>query len=88
MFSSFYRRLGELRTFHRRFPGVDVPQVRASRALPPRAPPAHASPPPSQFDPQSEVEMNVQFSGEEMFGKYLDMATLHEQFVNIPGAQR
>jgi len=33
-------------------------------------------------------EIDNQFTGEEAFGKYLDLTTIHEQFLNLPNIKR
>ena len=37
---------------------------------------------------QEEAEPQVQFSGEEVFGKYLDLQALHNQYYALPQTEK
>eukprot|EP00761_Pharyngomonas_kirbyi_P004068 gb/GECH01004072.1/.p1 GENE.gb/GECH01004072.1/~~gb/GECH01004072.1/.p1 ORF type:complete len:448 (+),score=132.76 gb/GECH01004072.1/:1-1344(+) len=65
--SGFDRRLAELREYHRRFP-----DNRKGQELEPY-----------EDAPLDIEDTPVMFTGEESYGKYLDLHTLHQQFVNL-----
>lgn len=42
----------------------------------------------AQPEPVDDLELELRFTGEESFGKYLDLYESHEAFVNLPGVSR
>jgi len=71
VFTNFYGALKETREYYARHAGT------ASFA---------AAQSPQQAAVERAKRVETAFSGEEMWGKYLDLADLHRQFCNIPGA--
>ena len=72
-FDEFYKQLGTIKDFHRRYPNEPVENLeRAYR----RRVPVDGEPMPTEVD-------NM-FSGEEAFGRFLDLTQLHEDFLNLP----
>lgn len=76
-FDEFYKQLGEIKDFHRRYPNEPVENL--ERAYKRRAPAEGES---------ATAEVNNLFTGEESFGKFLDLTTLHEDYLNLPGVKR
>ena len=74
---SFYKQLNEIKDFHRRYPNEAVENL--ERAYKRRAP------------GEGEIatnEVDNLFTGEEAFGRFLDLTTLHEEYLNIPNNKR
>ena len=75
----FYRRLHEIKTFHRKHPDeIFVPMSVEYDQL-------YKNIESSQTEDPLSL---VQFSGEEGYGKYLDLHQLHLKFINLKGAER
>lgn len=75
-FQEFYRELGEIKSFHRRYPNEPVENLeRAYRKVPRGEADAGAS------------EVDRMFSGEEVYGRYLDLVRLHEMYLNLKGVR-
>lgn len=73
-FEEFYKRLDDIKDFHRRYPNEPVENL--ERAYKRR-----------EGDPiASEVE-NM-FTGEEAYGQFFDLTKLHEDYLNLPGVKR
>lgn len=73
----FYKNLGEVRDFHRRYPNEPIENL--ERAYKRRHP------------GEGEVmvsETDNMFTGEESNGRFLDLTTLHEDYLNLPGIKR
>ncbi|KAJ9629799.1 Pre-mRNA-splicing factor sap61 [Taxawa tesnikishii (nom. ined.)] len=76
-FDEFYKQLGGIKDFHKRYPNEPVENL--ERAYKRRAV-GEDVPVPSEVD-------NM-FSGEEAFGRFFDLTASHEDFVNLPGTKR
>ncbi|ORY95836.1 hypothetical protein BCR43DRAFT_459761 [Syncephalastrum racemosum] len=76
-FSEFYERLRVIKDHHRKFPNetVEPPEMEFIRM--------------NQEHSEDDYEqLDKQFSGEEGFGRYLDLIGLHNLFVNLKGIKR
>ncbi|TKA67398.1 hypothetical protein B0A49_05978 [Cryomyces minteri] len=79
-FDEFYKQLGDIKDFHRRYPNEPVENL--ERAYKKRAP------------GEGEIttsEVDNMFTGEEAYGRFFDLTTLHEDYLNLPsvkGAKR
>ena len=76
-FEEFYKQLGAIKDFHRRYPNEPVENL--ERAYKRKAPGEGES---------ATAEVDNMFTGEEAYGKFLDLTTLHEQYLNLPGVKR
>jgi splicing factor 3A subunit 3 len=76
-FDEFYKQLGEIKDFHRRYPNEPVENL--ERAYKRKAPAEGES---------STAEVDNLFTGEEAWGKFLDLTTLHEDYLNLHGVKR
>jgi len=73
-FDEFYKQLGEIKTFHRRYPNEPVENLeRAYRRK-------------ALGEGETGIsEIDNLFTGEEAYGRFFDLTTLHEQYLNLPG---
>lgn len=73
----FYKQLGEIKAFHHRYPNEPVENLeRAYR---------------KKTFVEEEIpryEIDNMFTGEEAFGRFLDLTTIHEMYLNLPGIKR
>jgi len=76
-FDEFYKQLNEIKDFHRRYPNEPVENL--ERAYKRKAPAEGES---------ATMEVDNMFTGEEAFGRFLDLTTLHEEYLNIPNNKR
>ena len=76
-FDEFYKQLNNIKDFHKRYPNEPVENL--ERAYKRRAV-GEDVPLPSEID--------TMFTGEEAFGRYFDMNSLHEDYINLPGSKR
>ena len=76
-FDEFYKQLGEIKDFHRRYPNEPVENL--ERAYKRKAPGEGES---------ATMEVDNMFTGEEAFGRFLDLTMLHEDYLNIPNNKR
>ena len=76
-FDEFYKQLGQIKDFHRRYPNEPVENL--ERAYKKKIPIEGES---------SSAEMDNLFTGEEAWGKFLDLTTNHEQYLNLPNVKR
>lgn len=76
-FDEFYKQLNEIKDFHRRYPNEPVENL--ERAYKRKAPGDGES---------ATMEVDNMFTGEEAFGRFLDLTTLHEDYLNLPGVKR
>ena len=76
-FEEFYKHLGEIKDFHRKYPNEPVENL--ERAYKRKAPAEGES---------ATAEVDNMFTGEEAFGKFLDLTTLHEDYLNLAGVKR
>lgn len=74
-FEEFYKQLEDIKEFHKRNPNQIVENL--EKAYQPRQPGE------GEF-----MEIDSMFTGEERFGKFLDLTTMHEQYLNLPGIKR
>ena len=76
-FELFFQQFEEVKDFHRRYPNEQVENLeRAYR----RKQPAEGE--------QIVTEIDNMFTGEEGNGRFLDMTTQHEAYLNLPGVKR
>lgn len=76
-FEHFYSQLTNIKDFHKRNPNEPVENLERAYKKP-----EHGGPP-SGF----AGDINGMFTGEEQFGRYLDLTMLHEEFLNLPGVR-
>lgn len=70
---SFMKEIASIKDFHRRYPNEPVENL--ERAYKRRSPEDQAA---------SIAAIEAMFTGEEGFGRYFDLTTLHEQYLNLP----
>ncbi|EUC33342.1 hypothetical protein COCVIDRAFT_99272 [Bipolaris victoriae FI3] len=70
---SFLKEVESIKDFHRRYPNEPVENL--EKAYKKRSPEDHA---------QSIAAIDSMFTGEEGFGRFFDLTTLHEQYLNLP----
>ncbi|KAL8672920.1 MAG: hypothetical protein Q9168_002646 [Polycauliona sp. 1 TL-2023] len=75
-FDEFYKQLGDIKDFHRRYPNEPVENL--ERAYKRKAPGEGES---------ATAEIDHMFTGEEAYGRFLDLTRLHEDYLNLPGVQ-
>ena len=71
-FDEFYKQMAEIKEHHRRYPNQPVENL--ERAYKRKAPGEGES---------ATVEVDNMFTGEEAFGRFLDLTMLHEEYLNI-----
>ena len=78
-FDEFYKHLGEIKSFHRRYPNEPVENL--ERAYKRKVPAEGES---------ATAEVDNLFTGEEAWGRFLDLTQPHEEYLNlnVPGAKR
>lgn len=76
-FDEFYKQMNGIKDFHRRYPNEPVENL--ERAYKRKAPGDGES---------ATMEVDNMFTGEEGFGRFLDLTTLHEDYLNLPGIKR
>ncbi|KAI1103507.1 hypothetical protein F4804DRAFT_309993 [Jackrogersella minutella] len=73
----FYKQLTDIKSFHSRYPNEPVENLeRAYR--PKKGPDAESQP----------SVVDTMFTGEEAFGRFFDLHTCHEIYLNLPNAKR
>jgi len=73
----FYKQLSDIKSFHHRYPNEPVENLeRAYKKKTPAEGEALVS------------EIDNMFTGEEAYGRFLDLTGLHELYVNLPGIKR
>ncbi|KAF1832156.1 hypothetical protein BDW02DRAFT_503649 [Decorospora gaudefroyi] len=70
---SFMKEIASIKEFHARYPNEPVENL--EKAYKKRSPEDHM---------QSIAAIDAMFTGEEGFGRYFDLTTLHEQYLNLP----
>lgn len=70
---SFAKEIASIKDFHRRYPNEPVENL--EKAYKKRLP---------EDQVQSVAAIDSMFTGEEGFGRYFDLTTLHEQYLNLP----
>ena len=73
----FYKQLSEIKTFHAKYPNEPVENL--EKAYKKRAPVEGET---------TTSEIDNMFTGEEAFGRFLDLTTIHELYLNLPGIKR
>ncbi|RKO88537.1 hypothetical protein BDK51DRAFT_17016, partial [Blyttiomyces helicus] len=73
-FSEFYQRLKNIKDYHRRYPNEQVELMELEFQ--------------HRDKEKEEEDLENMFSGEEGFGKYVDMHSLFEKYVNLKGAKQ
>ncbi|KAJ8125232.1 hypothetical protein O1611_g8408 [Lasiodiplodia mahajangana] len=73
----FYKQLGDIKSFHARYPNEPVENL--ERAYRPKKGADEAA--------QPNI-VDTMFTGEEGFGRFFDLQTCHEQYLNLPNAKR
>lgn len=76
-FDEFYKQMTEIKDFHRKYPNEPVENL--ERAYKRKAVGEGES---------STTEVDNMFTGEEAFGRFLDLTTTHEDFLNLPDIKR
>jgi splicing factor 3A subunit 3 len=76
-FDEFYKRLEDIKDFHRRYPSEPVENL--ERAYRRRHPGEGEA---------AGAEIENMFTGEEACGQFLDLTKLHEDYLNLPGIKR
>ena len=71
-FDGFYKQMTEIKDFHRKYPNEPVENL--ERAYKRKAPGEGES---------STTEVDNMFTGEEAFGRFLDLTTSHEEYLNL-----
>ncbi|KAI5917634.1 splicing factor 3A subunit 3 [Camillea tinctor] len=74
----FYKQLADIKSFHARYPNEPVENL--ERAYRPKKGPDGELSQPSIVD--------TMFTGEEAFGRFFDLHTCHELYLNLPNAKR
>ncbi|WBW72793.1 U2 snRNP-associated protein sap61 [Schizosaccharomyces osmophilus] len=69
----FYNELDEIRDFHRRYPDHGVENFEQMYAIKPSE--------------SGTDEIDALFRGEEMYGRFMDLNELYDEFVNLKGVQ-
>ncbi|KAF2125572.1 splicesome-associated protein [Dothidotthia symphoricarpi CBS 119687] len=70
---SFMKEIASMKDFHRRYPNEPVENL--EKAYKKRSP---------EDQVQSVAAIDSMFTGEEGFGRFFDLTTLHEQYLNLP----
>lgn len=76
-FDEFYKQLNGIKEYHRQYPNEPVENL--ERVYKRKAPGEGES---------ATTEVDNMFTGEEAFGRFLDLTTLHEDYLNLPGVKR
>ncbi|KIV97481.1 hypothetical protein PV10_01232 [Exophiala mesophila] len=76
-FEEFYKQFEDVKDFHRRYPNEPVENL--ERAYKRRR---------AEEGEPIVSEIDNMFTGEESNGRFLDMTTLHEDYLNLPGVKR
>ncbi len=75
-FEEFYKRLDEVKNFHKRYPNEPVENLeRAYKRVEQGGPGSYAG------------DIDGMFTGEEAFGRFFDLTMLHEEYLNLPGVK-
>ena len=76
-FDKFYKELNEIKTFHRKYPNEPVENLEK----------AYKRRPPTEGE-SATPEVDNMFTGEEAWGRFMDLTSLHEDYLNLPGVKR
>merc|ERR1712156_1089247 len=87
-FAEFYSRLKEIKDFHRRHGGeISVPMSTEFEELK-KLREGSAGGNTGEGAPIDKGEVVVEFTGEECYGKYLDLHECYEKYINLKGVDR
>ena len=76
VFEEFYKQLDQVKSFHKRYPNEPVENLeRAYKKVEHGGSGGFAG------------DIDSMFTGEEAFGRFLDLTMLHEEFLNLPGVK-
>lgn len=100
-FDSFYKQLANIKDFHRRYPNQPVEDLRKSYAMKHVCLKEAAALGEQKADDEdlsrdvkllssfaSDLNIDSVFSGEELYGKFLDLIVFHEKFLNFKFVNR
>ncbi|KAG9230971.1 hypothetical protein BJ875DRAFT_383965 [Amylocarpus encephaloides] len=73
----FYSQLRDIKSFHQKYPNEPVENLER----------AYKKKVPTEGEP-SISEVDNMFTGEEAFGRFFDLTTIHELYLNLPGIKR
>ncbi|KAI0115546.1 hypothetical protein GGR51DRAFT_411146 [Nemania sp. FL0031] len=73
----FYKQIADIKSFHARYPNEPVENL--ERAYRPKK---------GADDAAQPSIVDTMFTGEEGFGRFFDLQTCHEQYLNLPNAKR
>ncbi|KAI9798659.1 MAG: hypothetical protein M1833_004648 [Piccolia ochrophora] len=76
-FEEFYKQLDDIKDFHRRYPNEPVENLER----------AYKKKVPGEGDIVIS-EVDNMFTGEEAYGRFLDLTSLHEDYLNLPTVKR
>lgn len=74
-FTEFYKQLGELKQHHSRYPNEQAENSELRYK-------------PRPVDVDMPTIVDTVFSGEEAYGRFFDLTTSHEEYINLPNARR
>jgi splicing factor 3A subunit 3 len=75
--AEFYKQLAEIKSFHQKYPNEPVENLER----------AYKKKTPAEGD-VVVLEIDNMFTGEESYGRFLDLTGLHELYLNLPGIKR
>jgi splicing factor 3A subunit 3 len=88
-FDEFYRQLGGIKDFHRRYPNEPVENLERAYKRRPAATAANGEMGGANGAPDLFMsEIDALFTGEESNGRFFDLTKNHEEFLNLPGVKR
>merc|ERR1712141_857060 len=88
-FAEFYARLKQIKDFHRRHPGeVSVPMSTEFEELKKLREGGSSANAGGEGTTVEKGEVMVDFTGEESYGKYLDLHECYEKYVNLKGVDK
>lgn len=73
----FYKQLSDIKSFHAKYPNEPVENL--ERAYKKRS---------TAEGETTTSEIDNMFTGEEAFGRFIDLTTIHEQYLNLPNIKR
>lgn len=77
LLAEFYKQLGDIKSFHQKYPNEPVENLEK----------AYKKKTPTDGDVVVS-EIDNMFTGEEAYGRFLDLTGLHELYLNLPGIKR
>ncbi|KAF2719011.1 splicing factor 3A subunit 3 [Polychaeton citri CBS 116435] len=79
-FEEFRKQLNEIKDFHKRYPNEPVENLERAYKKP-----EHGGPPLGSA--MGGMDIDNMFTGEEAWGRFLDLTMLHEEYLNLPGVK-